>query len=75
MLDVQALPTLYSNWRQRYEERDSRYRVIDEVVAGDFSVFDREEERLLSSSPNLIQVALEDTAEADRKSTRLNSSH
>jgi hypothetical protein len=37
---------------------------IDSVVRGDFDVFDADEEGIDSRSPNLIQVALEDTAEA-----------
>ncbi len=37
---------------------------IDRVVAGEFDVFDPDEEKVGSRSPNLIQVAIEDTAEA-----------
>jgi hypothetical protein len=37
---------------------------IDRVVRGDFDVFDPDEESVDSRSPNLIQVALEDTAES-----------
>jgi hypothetical protein len=64
LIDVDHLPVLYTQYRARYTERDERYTAIDEVVRGDFSAFDPDDESLTSSSPNLIQVALEDTAEA-----------
>lgn len=64
MLNVDELPTLFSAWRQRQAARDERIELIDKVVSGDLSVFDQEDLELKSRSPNLIQVALEDTAEA-----------
>lgn len=64
MLKLEELPTLYASWRQRHAERDLRHGVIDSVVSGDFSVFDPDEEKIENRSPNLVQVALEDTAEA-----------
>lgn len=63
-LDVAYLPHIFDAWRARQKDRDARHEVIDRIVTGDFSVFDPEEERVDSYSPNMIQVALEDTAEA-----------
>lgn len=64
MLSTQELSILYSDWRQRYAERDSRMGELYDIVTGDFSQFDPDGEQVESRSPNLIQVALEDTAEA-----------
>ena len=62
--DISQLPALYSAYKARQEDRDARIEIIDKVVRGDFSVFDPDEEKVEPRSPNLIQVALEDTAEA-----------
>ena len=64
MLALESIPALYDAWRVRQVERDERHDIIDAVVAGEFDIFDPDEERLTSYSPNMIQVALEDTAEA-----------
>ena len=64
MLDLDRLPAMYAQWRSRHYDRDVRMETIDRVCAGDFDVFDPDEESVDSRSPNLIQVALEDTAEA-----------
>lgn len=64
MLPIEQLPYLYDAWRERQIERDLRHDLIDQVVRGDFEVFDPDEEELRVYSPNLVQVALEDTAEA-----------
>lgn len=64
MLDIQDLPGLYTAFRSRHNERDERWDTMDRVVRGDFSVFDPDDEKIDSKSPNLVQVALEDTAEA-----------
>jgi len=64
MLEIDKLPGMYSAWRQRYTERDLRIDVIDRTVRGDFDEFDPDEENVTARSPNMIQVALEDTAEA-----------
>lgn len=54
----------YQAFRDKYRERDDRMAMIDSVVAGDWTVVDPDNDKLISRSPNLIQVALEDTAEA-----------
>lgn len=64
MLRIEDLPRVYSGWRQRYAERDERMVTIDSVVQGEYAQVDPEEDSVESRSPNLIQVALEDTAEA-----------
>jgi len=64
MLDIDRLPSMYAQWRSRHYDRDVRMETIDRVCAGDFDVFDPDEESVDSRSPNLIQVALEDTSEA-----------
>lgn len=64
MLDIDELPRLWSAWRSRWADRNVRMDRIDRVVAGDLSIFDPDEESIDSKSPNLVQVALEDTAEA-----------
>lgn len=62
--DAQDLRVLYEAYRERYRDRDERVELIQKVVRGDFSVFDPEGDDIDSRSPNLVQVALEDTAEA-----------
>ena len=64
MIDVDDLPILFSEWRERYEPRDLRMMRMDKVLQGDTTVFDPDEEAVDIRSPNMIQVALEDTAEA-----------
>lgn len=64
MVRLEDLPVLFSSWRARYVDRDNRMGLLDQIVRGDFSSFDPDEEQIDSRSPNLIQVALEDTAEA-----------
>ena len=63
-IDVADLPVIYANWRTRWSERDDRIAEIDLVVSGDYEVYDPDERTVENRSPNLIQVALEDTAEA-----------
>jgi len=64
MLEIDRLSAMYASWRSRQYDRDVRMETIDRVVRGDFDVFDPDEESVDSRSPNLIQVALEDTAES-----------
>lgn len=62
--NIEDLPAMYSAWRLRYRDRDLRMNLMDDVVRGDYHQVDPSEDPLTSRSPNLIQVALEDTAEA-----------
>lgn len=54
----------YRALRERYRERDDRMANMASAVSGDFAEVDPDNEQLVMRSPNLIQVALEDTAEA-----------
>lgn len=63
-LCVDDLPNLWTAWKARHAERDVRFDRMDRVMRGDLSVFDPDDEEMPKGSPNLIQVAVEDTAEA-----------
>ena len=63
-IDEESLPGIYESFRSRYESRDDRMAIIDAVVAGDWSLVDPDNEKLISRSPNLLEVALLDTAES-----------
>lgn len=54
----------YRILKERHRERDDRMAQIAAAVGGDFDEVDPDNEQLIVRSPNLIQVALEDTAEA-----------
>lgn len=64
MLDLSALPGMFTAWRARYVDRDARHYTIDRVASGDFDAVDPDEEKVEVRSPNMVQVAIEDTAEA-----------
>lgn len=64
MLRTEHLPYLFDAWRERQAQRDLRHDTIDKVVRGEFDLRDPDDEALPVTSPNMIQVALEDTAEA-----------
>lgn len=59
-----SIPTMLSAYRQRWRDRDVRMKDIDDVVGGDFNVFDPDEKIIENRSVNMIQVGIEDTAEA-----------
>jgi hypothetical protein len=56
--------SLLSVFMARWEERDERMALMDDVVSGDWGAIGLDDEVLENRSPNLIQVGLEDTAEA-----------
>lgn len=64
MLNVETLPAMWTDWRVRFNDREVRYAEIDRVVAGQFDVFDADEQTALNASPNFVQTALFDTAES-----------
>lgn len=76
--DPDKFTQLWSRYHLRWQNRDDRMDTIDKVVRGEWGVFnpDDSDEELTSRSPNLIQVALEDTAEASalRPSVRVTAS-
>ena len=59
-----ALSNLYGQYRGRWSDRDTRHTLITRVVRGDWTAVGPDDESLENRSPNLIQVALEDTSEA-----------
>lgn len=64
-LKLEELPSLFTAFRTRWTERDERITLTDRVVStGDFTVADQTDADLTNRSPNLIQVGIEDTAEA-----------
>lgn len=63
-LSESEIVPLYNALKGRFRERDQRMEQVARVIRGDFAVLDPNGEPIESKSPNLIQVALEDTAEA-----------
>lgn len=64
MTPVSQIPTLWKNFQTRWNDRDDRMDLLDQVVSGEWSALDPDDEALENRSPNLVQVALEDTAES-----------
>lgn len=64
MLDIEQLPAIFASFRNRWSERDARMRTLVEAVNGDYDLIDDEGDEITMRSPNLVHVALEDTAEA-----------
>ena len=64
MLPLEDFAHVWQNWRARYNERDIRYAEVCDVVDGKYNVFGEDESDMLEASPNFIQTALDDTAEA-----------
>lgn len=74
MPELQVIPTppitedeltvLWHRFTERWQDRDERMEAIVRAVNGEWVEFGPDEEPLESRSPNMIQVALEDTASA-----------
>lgn len=64
MITVNQIPALFEAFQTRWSERDERILLMDEVVKGDWAALGPDDEQLENRSPNLVQVALEDTAES-----------
>jgi hypothetical protein len=64
MIHEAQMAPMYLAFRSRWLERDDRMKRADDAVRGDWHVVDPDDDELESRSPNMIQVALEDTAEA-----------
>ena len=60
---AQQIMEVNDAWRIRYEERTRRHLDISEVIRGDMNIGDPDDQQLDTMSANLIQVAIEDTAE------------
>lgn len=63
-LDSEQLTNLWQRFSERWQDRDDRMETIVRAVTGEWVEFGPDEEPLESRSPNMIQVALEDTASA-----------
>lgn len=61
---AQEMTILWQRFNQRWLDRNDRMDRIERVVRGDWTVFAPDDETLDPKSPNLIQVALKDTAES-----------
>lgn len=64
MIALNQIPSLFEAFQKRWSERDDRVLLMDEVVRGDWAAIGPDDEQLENRSPNLVQVALEDTAES-----------
>jgi hypothetical protein len=62
--DIDDLPAAFIAMRERWADRNERMSVLKEAVTGEWAEVGPDDEVLTNRSPNLIQVALEDTAEA-----------
>jgi hypothetical protein len=62
--ELRNIPALYDALRIRWEQRDERIATMDLVLKGEWSAVDPDDDEIETRSPNMIQVALEDTAEA-----------
>jgi hypothetical protein len=63
-INLDLLPSQYIHFRQRWADRNERMATIIEAANGEFGVDDPGDDAIENRSPNVIQVALEDTAEA-----------
>lgn len=64
MTPLSRLPSMFGAFQARWSERDERMLLTDEVVRGNWSATGPDDEDIENRSPNLVQVALEDTAES-----------
>lgn len=63
-LDVDKLPAMMIALQDRWSARDERMEIMERAVSGEFGLTDEHGDTVDNKSPNMIQVALEDTAEA-----------
>jgi hypothetical protein len=61
---IEDLPVLHDLFRSRYVAMDERHAEISKIINGDLDVTTPEEDRIEVVSANMIQTAIEDTAEA-----------
>lgn len=64
MIEVAKIPAKFVAFRQRWQERNTRMDQITDAVKGVWDVDGPDDDEIQNRSPNFIQVALEDTAEA-----------
>ncbi len=63
-IKLEDLPSKYTSFRTRWEERNARMQIMLEAVNGDWDVDGPDDDSIANRSPNMIQIALEDTAES-----------
>lgn len=63
-LALSRFPGTFEVFRNRWTERDERVRIMDAVVSGDMTILAPDDSNVENRSPNVIQVGIEDTAEA-----------
>jgi hypothetical protein len=61
---LEELPSKFISFRSRWEQRNIRMQIIQEAVNGNWSIDGPDDDSIENRSPNMIQIALEDTAEA-----------
>lgn len=64
MTPLSRIPSLFQAYQARWSDRDERMALTDEVVRGNWAAVGPDDEEIENRSPNLVQVALEDTAES-----------
>jgi hypothetical protein len=64
VIEAADVPVWYTSFRNRWQSREARHLRIDEVCAGNLDAILPDDEKLGSKSPNIIQVGIEDTADA-----------
>jgi len=63
-INIDNVPSMLTAYTERWRERDERMDIIDAAVKGEFGLTDEFGDSVDNKSPNMVQVALEDTAEA-----------
>jgi hypothetical protein len=64
MIDLELIPAKYISFKERWADRNERMDDIIDAVNGIWDVDGPDDDQIENRSPNFIQVALEDTAEA-----------
>jgi hypothetical protein len=64
MINLELIPSKFIAFRTRWEDRNERMQTMVDAVNGDWDVDGPDDDEIVNRSPNMIQIALEDTAEA-----------
>lgn len=63
-IDAEEFTVSWQRFHLRWAERNDRFDKVARIARGDWTVVAPDDEELISRSPNMVQVALEDTAES-----------
>ena len=63
-ITLEEMPARFQAYKRRWSDRNERMDDIIDAVKGNYDVDDPHDDAIANRSPNFIQVALEDTAEA-----------